>query len=144
LFNGVFRLRNGNPGACHRTMHRRPAYRHLWLGDGLLRQFHAWRANASDSLFRDRSRTAEYAVTVARDWLGTVFMALGLGSPIAFLEEGQNDDWYTSVFIQRCFALSVIFIPLFIICELVSKTPVVNLRLLRIRNLGVASAVNFC
>ena len=37
----------------------------------------------------------------------------------------------------------MIFIPLFIICELVSKTPIVNLRLLRIRNLGLASAVNF-
>jgi MFS family permease len=35
------------------------------------------------------------------DWLGTVFMAIGLGSLIAFLEEGQNDDWFTSVFIQR-------------------------------------------
>src|ERR1700736_217155 len=77
------------------------------------------------------------------DWLGTVFMAIGLGSLIAFLEEGQNDDWFTSVFIQRCFTLAVIFIPLFIICELVSKTPVVNLRLLRIRTLGLASAVNF-
>jgi MFS transporter, DHA2 family, multidrug resistance protein len=77
------------------------------------------------------------------DWLGTVFMAIGLGSLIAFLEEGQNQDWFTSVFIQRCFTLAVIFIPLFIICELVSKTPVVNLRLLRIRNLGLASAVNF-
>ncbi|MBV8413663.1 MAG: hypothetical protein JO251_00455 [Verrucomicrobia bacterium] len=70
-------------------------------------------------------------------------MALGLGSLFAFLEEGQNDDWFTSVFIQRCFALAVIFIPLFIICELVSKTPVVNLRLLRLRTLGIASAVNF-
>jgi MFS transporter, DHA2 family, multidrug resistance protein len=77
------------------------------------------------------------------DWLGTIFMALGLGSLIAFLEEGQNDDWFTSVFIQRCFALAVVFIPLFIICELISKTPVVNLRLLRIRNLGLASGVNF-
>src|SRR5438552_11173355 len=55
----------------------------------------------------------------------------------------QNDDWFTSVFIQRCFTLAVIFIPLIIICELVSKTPVVNLRLLRIRNLGLASAVDF-
>jgi MFS transporter, DHA2 family, multidrug resistance protein len=77
------------------------------------------------------------------DWLGTVFMAIGLGSLIAFLEEGQNDDWFTSVFIQRCFTLAVIFIPLFILCELVSKSPVVNLRLLRIRNLGLASGVNF-
>jgi MFS transporter, DHA2 family, multidrug resistance protein len=70
-------------------------------------------------------------------------MAIGLGSLIAFLEEGQNDDWFTSVFIQRCFALAVIFISLFIICELVTKTPVVNLRLLGIRNLALASAVNF-
>jgi DHA2 family multidrug resistance protein len=31
------------------------------------------------------------------DWLGTVFIAIGLGSLIAFLEEGQNDDWFTSV-----------------------------------------------
>jgi MFS transporter, DHA2 family, multidrug resistance protein len=77
------------------------------------------------------------------DWLGTVFMAIGLGSFIAFLEEGQNDDWFTSVFIQRCFTLAVIFIPLFIVCELLSKTPIVNLRLLRIRNLGLACAVNF-
>jgi MFS transporter, DHA2 family, multidrug resistance protein len=77
------------------------------------------------------------------DWLGTVFMAIGLGSLIAFLEEGQNDDWFTSVFIQRCFTLAVIFIPLFIICELLSKSPIVNLRLLGIRNLGFASAVNF-
>jgi MFS transporter, DHA2 family, multidrug resistance protein len=77
------------------------------------------------------------------DWLGTIFMAIGLGSLIAFLEEGQNDDWFTSVFIQRCFMLAVIFIPLFIVCELLSRTPVVNLRLLRIRNLGLASGVNF-
>jgi len=77
------------------------------------------------------------------DWLGTVFMAIGLGSLIAFLEEGQNDDWFTSVFIQRCFTLAVIFIPLFIIRELLSKSPIVNLRLLGIRNLGLASAVNF-
>jgi DHA2 family multidrug resistance protein len=77
------------------------------------------------------------------DWLGTIFMAIGLGSLIAFLEEGQNDDWFTSEFIQHCFILAVIFIPLFIICELVSKTPIVNLRLLGVRNLGLASGMNF-
>src|SRR5260370_15686880 len=70
-------------------------------------------------------------------------MAIGLGSHIAILEDGQNEDWFTSVFIQRSFTLAVIFIPLFNICELMSKTPIVNLRLLRIRNLGLASAVNF-
>lgn len=77
------------------------------------------------------------------DWLGTAFMAIGLGSLIAFLEEGQNQDWFTSVFIQRCFWLAVVFIPLFILCELLSKNPAVNLRLLGIRNLALASTVNF-
>src|SRR5260370_23398548 len=77
------------------------------------------------------------------DWLGTVFMAIGLGSLSAFLEEVQTDELLTCLLVQRCFTLSVIFIPLFIICELVSKTPVVNLRLLRLRNLALASAVNF-
>ena len=30
------------------------------------------------------------------DWLGIACMAIGLGSLIAFLEEGQNQDWSTS------------------------------------------------
>jgi DHA2 family multidrug resistance protein len=32
------------------------------------------------------------------DWLGIACMAVGLGSFIAFLEEGQNQDWFTSTF----------------------------------------------
>jgi MFS family permease len=34
------------------------------------------------------------------DWLGIGCMAIGLGSLIAMLEEGQRDDWLGSVFIQ--------------------------------------------
>jgi len=70
-------------------------------------------------------------------------MAVGLGSFIAFLEEGQNQDWFTSTFIQHCFELAVVFIPLFLIIELVGNNPVVNLRLLLDRNLAFASIVNF-
>src|SRR6202008_2580835 len=77
------------------------------------------------------------------DWIGIVCMAIGLGSFIAFLEEGQNPDWFTSPFIQHCFELAVIFIPLFLIIELVGKNPVVNIRLFLDRNLAFASIVNF-
>jgi DHA2 family multidrug resistance protein len=77
------------------------------------------------------------------DWLGIACMAVGLGSFIAFLEEGQNQDWFTSSFIQHCFALAVVFIPLFLIIELVGSNPVVNLRLFLDRNLAFASIVNF-
>ncbi|MBV9672943.1 MAG: DHA2 family efflux MFS transporter permease subunit [Verrucomicrobia bacterium] len=77
------------------------------------------------------------------DWLGIACMAIGLGSFIAFLEEGQNQDWFTSTFIQHCFELAVFFIPLFLVLELIGKHPVVNLRLLLNRNLAVSSIVNF-
>ena len=77
------------------------------------------------------------------DWFGIACMAIGLGSLIAFLEEGQNQDWFTSTFIQHCFELAVVFIPLFLIIEMLVKHPVVNLRLLKERNLSLACVVNF-
>jgi MFS transporter, DHA2 family, multidrug resistance protein len=76
------------------------------------------------------------------DWFGIPCMAIGLGSLIAFLEEGQNQDWFTSTFIQHCFELAVVFIPLFLIIEWVGKHPVVNLRLLLERNLALSCVVN--
>ena len=77
------------------------------------------------------------------DWFGIACMSIGLGSFIAFLEEGQNQDWFTSTFIQHCFELALVFIPLFLIIEIFGKHPVVNLRLLLERNLALSSIVNF-
>jgi MFS transporter, DHA2 family, multidrug resistance protein len=77
------------------------------------------------------------------DWFGIACMAIGLGSLIAFSEEGQNQDWFTSTFIQHRFELAVVFIPLFLIIELVGKHPVVNLRLLLERNLVLSCVINF-
>jgi DHA2 family multidrug resistance protein len=77
------------------------------------------------------------------DQLGIACMAVGVGSFIAFLEEGQDQDWFTSTFIQHCFELAVVFIPVFLVIELVGNNPVVNLRLLLNRNLAFASIVNF-
>jgi MFS transporter, DHA2 family, multidrug resistance protein len=77
------------------------------------------------------------------DWIGISAMAIGLGSLIAMLEEGQRKDWFGSQFIQRCGILAAIFIPGFVIIELARKKPFVNLRLLGTRNLGISSAVNF-
>ena len=77
------------------------------------------------------------------DWLGIICMAIGLGSFIAMLEEGQRDDWLGSPFIQGCALLSAIFIPAFVLIELWRDKPFVNLRLIAGRNLGIASASNF-
>jgi MFS transporter, DHA2 family, multidrug resistance protein len=48
------------------------------------------------------------------DWIGIGSMALGLGSLVAMLEEGQRQDWFASQFIQRCARLAAIFIPIFV------------------------------
>jgi DHA2 family multidrug resistance protein len=77
------------------------------------------------------------------DWWGIGCMAVGLGSLVAVLEEGQRKDWFGSDFIIFCALLAVIFVPAFIIIELCRAEPFVNLRLLGSRNLGVASVVGF-
>ena len=78
------------------------------------------------------------------DWVGIGLMAVGLGSLIAMLEEGQRKDWFGSPFIQTCGLLVALFIPLFVLWELfITKAPLVNLRLLASRNLGLATVVAF-
>jgi DHA2 family multidrug resistance protein len=77
------------------------------------------------------------------DYFGIATMAIGLASLIAFLEEGQRKDWFTSGFIRNAAILAAVFIPIFVITEFVVKQPFVNLRLLGQRTLGSATAVNF-
>ncbi len=77
------------------------------------------------------------------DWWGITCMAIGLGSLIAMLEEGQRKDWFGSPFIRNCAVLAAIFVPLFVTIELVREKPFVNLRLLACRNLAFTSIVAF-
>ncbi len=77
------------------------------------------------------------------DWFGIAFMVIGLGSLIAMLEEGQRKDWFGSPFIVTCAILAGIFVPLFVLVEVFSAKPFVNLRLLGSRNVGVSSIVAF-
>lgn len=77
------------------------------------------------------------------DWWGIGCMAIGLGSLVAVLEEGQRNDWFGSDFIVTFAMIAALFVPAFIFIELHRKRPVVNLRLLGNRNLAVASLVGF-
>jgi MFS transporter, DHA2 family, multidrug resistance protein len=77
------------------------------------------------------------------DWWGILCMAIGLGSLIAMLEEGQRKDWFGNDFIVTCGALAAIFVPAFVIIELCRREPFVNLRLMANRNLAISSIVAF-
>jgi DHA2 family multidrug resistance protein len=80
--------------------------------------------------------------TGAVDWQGILYLALGLGAFQTVLEQGQQDDWFSSVFIERMAILSVVGMGLFIWQELHTDHPAVDLRVLRHRALAAGSVVS--
>lgn len=73
------------------------------------------------------------------DWWGIAFMAAGLGSLIAVLEEGEDKAWFTTDWIRYATATAAIAIPVFIAIELIRREPFLDLRLLARRGFGAAS-----
>ncbi len=76
------------------------------------------------------------------DWMGILYLALGLGAFQTVLEQGQQDDWFSSNFIQRMAVLSVAGIALFIWQEMRVEHPAVDLRVLRYRSLTAGSLIS--
>ena len=76
------------------------------------------------------------------DWIGILFLAIGLGSLQTVLEQGQQDDWFSSAFIQRMAFLSVVGLTLFVWQELRIQHPAVDLRVLRYRSLTAGSLIS--
>lgn len=74
------------------------------------------------------------------DFFGIGLLAAGLGSMQYVLEEGQTDDWFESATIVRLTLLAVVSLTTFLFWEMSSKNkhPVVNLRVLRNRDLSAA------
>jgi DHA2 family multidrug resistance protein len=76
------------------------------------------------------------------DWLGILFLAMGLGGLQTVLEQGQQDDWFSSAFIQRMALMSVFGIVMFIWKELNTDHPAVDLHVLRYRSLWAGSLLS--
>jgi DHA2 family multidrug resistance protein len=64
------------------------------------------------------------------DGVGIGLMAVGLASLQVLLEEGERDGWFTSPFILSLTVVSVVALAAFIVWELRTPAPVVNLRIL--------------
>jgi MFS transporter, DHA2 family, multidrug resistance protein len=77
------------------------------------------------------------------DWPGIATMAIGLAALQTVLEEGNKDDWFGSPFIVRLSVIAAIALPLFVVVELRSARPLLNLRLLARRNFGFGVLANF-
>jgi MFS transporter, DHA2 family, multidrug resistance protein len=76
------------------------------------------------------------------DWWGILTMAVGLAAFEIVLEDGNRKDWFGDSGIVKLAWTAVIGILAFIVIELRSKEPLVDLRLFTRRNFGLGSIVN--
>src|SRR5258707_964476 len=67
------------------------------------------------------------------DFIGMAFLVVGIGSLQIILDKGQEEDWFASPFIQSLAIAAAVGIVLFIIRELRTAHPVVDLRVFRYR-----------
>src|SRR5260370_9562725 len=76
------------------------------------------------------------------DFFGIGFLALWVGCLQVMLDKGQDDDWFSSNFIRWLAILAVIGFILFLVRELKTLNPIVNLQVLKDRNLGIGVVLN--
>jgi len=73
------------------------------------------------------------------DWLGLAMLAVGLGSMQYVLDQGQQNDWFDDAKIRLFSALAVAGLGSFVWWTLRSAIPVVNLHVLRLRQVAAGS-----
>jgi DHA2 family multidrug resistance protein len=86
----------------------------------------------------DKSKKTVAAI----DWLGIGLLTAGLGCLQTVLEEGQTDDWWDSAFICTFAVVSAVALVAFVIREMTTPSPVVDLRVLRYRSLWSGSIMS--
>lgn len=77
------------------------------------------------------------------DWWGILFLSMAVGSLQFVLEKGQEDDWFQSRAIVICSITAFFGAYLFIWRELTCKHPIVNLRVLKNKNLTIGTILTF-
>jgi len=75
------------------------------------------------------------------DYIGFGLMALALGTMQLVLDKGQEEEWFASSFITWFTILSVTATVIFVIWELRSRDPIVDLRVLGNRNFAVGTSL---
>ncbi len=77
------------------------------------------------------------------DYLGLIFLTIGLGALQIVLDKGQREDWFSSSFITWMSIISLSSLGLFVLAEFFAESPIVNLRIFRNRSYSAANLVMF-
>ncbi|MER3429020.1 MAG: EmrB/QacA family drug resistance transporter [Pyrinomonas sp.] len=75
------------------------------------------------------------------DYIGFGLMAIGLGALQIVLDKGQQEDWFESAWIVWLSVLCVLALVAFVIRELRTSDPIVDLRIFANRNFAVGTAL---
>ena len=78
------------------------------------------------------------------DYWGIAFLSVGVGCLQIVLDKGQREDWLSSTFIIWLSLISFFSLSLFVLIELYSKTPIVNLRIFGNRSFTMGNLIMFC
>ncbi len=73
------------------------------------------------------------------DYLGMGLLVVGVGALQLLLDKGQEEDWFSSRLIQVCFVLALAGALLFLLRELTTPHPVVELRVFRNRTFATGA-----
>lgn len=73
------------------------------------------------------------------DWWGIGLLAVGLACFQTMLEEGHQEDWFSSDFIVTVTIVAAVSMALFVWRELTTESPAVDLRVLKHRSLAAGS-----
>jgi DHA2 family multidrug resistance protein len=76
------------------------------------------------------------------DFFGVGLLALWIGCLQVMLDKGQDADWFSSNFICWLAVLAVLGFGIFLVRELTAPNPIVNLRVLKNRNLAIGVVLN--
>lgn len=77
------------------------------------------------------------------DGIGITLIGLGSGALEVVLDRGEIDDWFGSGFIQGASVLGLLCLTAAVVWELKQRDPVIEFRLLRIRNFAIANLFYF-
>lgn len=77
------------------------------------------------------------------DWLGILFLAIGIGSLQYVLEDGNSKNWFDSKMILIFSIVAAVGLITFIIVEMNASVPAVKIKLMKHRNLALGVFFNF-
>ncbi|HET6461912.1 MAG TPA: DHA2 family efflux MFS transporter permease subunit [Syntrophales bacterium] len=77
------------------------------------------------------------------DYWGLVFLGVGIGCLQIMLDKGQREDWFASDFITWLCVACVMSLLIFVITELVTEHPIVDLRILKDFSFSLGNIIVF-